>query len=63
MSIYHLFKKKIEKEPNNELLNILISFESLTDREEFIKKSHKIKIIYISLILYLQSILKFTKKK
>ncbi|MFW9827654.1 MAG: S8 family serine peptidase [Candidatus Thorarchaeota archaeon] len=57
MSIYPLFKKKIEKSPNKELLNVLISFESLTDREKFIKKSHKIKII--SKFDYIPSI--FTK--
>lgn len=45
MSIYPLFKKKIEKITNEELLNVLISFEKLADREEFIAKYHDMKIL------------------
>jgi serine protease AprX len=45
MSIYPLFKKKIETISNDKVLNVLISFENLSKREEFINKYEKLTIL------------------
>lgn len=45
MTIYPVFKKKIEHQSNNTQLRVIISFENLSNRDEFIKTNTDLKIL------------------
>ncbi len=45
MTIYGPFKKKIEHQQKDQQFRVIISFENLSNREEFIKKNKDLKIL------------------
>jgi len=45
MTIYSPFKKKIENQPKDQQFQVIISFETLSNREDFIKKNKDLKIL------------------
>ncbi|UCD02054.1 MAG: S8 family serine peptidase [Promethearchaeota archaeon] len=45
MSVYSIFKKKIENYPQNQQLRVIISFEDLSNREKFVQKYKELEIL------------------
>ncbi|MFX1418994.1 MAG: S8 family serine peptidase [Promethearchaeota archaeon] len=45
MKVYPLFKKKLEKHPNDKQFKVLISFENLSNREKFLEKYQDLTIL------------------